>query len=440
MKEGADVKYYCIGIKGSGMSSLACLLKDLGHEVSGYDDARELKFTEEGLIKRGIKVFYDNDNEIDKDTIVTYSKAFKLDHKEMVRVRNLGLEIKEYNQVMGDITKMFRTISVSGTHGKTTTTTMISKVIDNTIGCNYFIGDGTGNANPNNNIFVLESDEFNRHFLGYFPSITVVTNIELEHTECYKDIEDIIKTFEQFVNKTKEYAVLCGDNENVRKIQTEVKRTYFGFNEDNDAVIKNLRLDKEGSHFDLWIDNEFYSSFNLPLYGKHMVLDAAAAILICKYVGIEKEKIEELLAQFKNAKRRFAIEEVNGTVIIDDYAHHPTEIKVTLEAVKQKYPDKKLAVVFKPNTYSRTKEFYKEFASSLNLADKCYLTEIDCNRERQEDYEGASSKLIFDLLDNKEMISEENISSLLEFKNEVVCFMSCASIEHMRQDFIKSLQ
>lgn len=434
------MKYYCIGIKGSGMSSLACLLNDLGHEVSGYDDAREHKYTEEGLEKRGIKIFYDGNNDIDKDTIVTYSKAFKPDHKEMVRVRNLGLQIKEYNEVMGDLTEMFRTVSISGTHGKTTTTTMISKVIESTLGCNYFIGDGTGNANPENEIFVLESDEFNRHFLRYFPSITVVTNIELEHTECYKDIEDIINTFETFVNKTKEYAVLCGDNENVRKIKTDVNKTYFGFNEDNDAIIKNVSLDKDGSHFELWIDNEFYDNFDLPLYGKHMVLDATAAILVCKYMGIEKTKIHELLKEFQNAKRRFAIEEIENTVIIDDYAHHPTEIKVTLEAVKQKYPDKKLAVVFKPNTYSRTKEFYKEFAESLNLADKCFLTEIDCNRERQEDYEGASSKLIFDLLNNGEMISDENINSLLEFKDEVVCFMSCASIEHMRKEFINLLK
>lgn len=434
------MKYYCIGIKGSGMSSLACLLKDLGHDVSGYDDAREYKYTEEGLIARNIPIFYDGDNAIDKDTIVTYSKAFKPDHKEMIRVRNMGLQIKEYNEVMGDITAMFRTISISGTHGKTTTTTMISKVIDNTLGCNYFIGDGTGNATPGNKIFVIESDEFNRHFLKYHPSITVVTNIELEHTECYRDIEDIINTFETFVNKTKEYAVLCGDNENVRKIKTDVNRIYFGFNDNNDAVIKNLVLDKDGSHFDLWIDNKFYDSFSLPLYGKHMVMDATAAILVCKYIGIEKEKTHELLKKFKNAKRRFSIEEVENTTVIDDYAHHPTEIKVTLEAIKQKYPDKKLAVVFKPNTYSRTKDFYKEFADSLNLADKCFLTEIDCNREKADDYEGVSSKLIFDLLNNGEMISEENINPLLEFKNEVVCFMSCANIEQMRKDFINILK
>lgn len=434
------MKYYCIGIKGSGMATLACLLKDLGNEVSGYDDAKDFKFTETGLKERNISIFYDTEHEIDKDTIVTYSKAFRPDHKEMVRVHELGLTIKEYNEVVGDITAMFRTISVCGTHGKTTTTTMISKILENSLGCNYFIGDGTGKANPENKIFVIESDEFNRHFLKYSPSIAVVTNIELEHTECYKDIEDIIETFEIFINKAKELVILCGDNENVRKINTDLNKIYYGFNKDNDAVIENLILDDTGSKFDLIIDGNFYASFHLPLYGKHMVLDAVASILTCRYLGLDDEYIHDMLADFQNAKRRFAIEEVNETVVIDDYAHHPTEIKVTLEAVRQKYPNKKLAVVFKPNTYSRTKDFYEDFAKSLNIADKCFLTEIDCNREKQEDYPGVSSELIFKLLANGEMIAEEETDKLLEFKNEVVCFMSCASIEHMRSDFIKTLQ
>lgn len=433
------MKYYCIGIKGSGMSALACLLKDMGHEVSGYDDAKDYKYTEKGLEKRNISIFYDGNHDIDSDTIVTYSKAFKDDHPELVRVREAGLTVKEYNQVMGDLTKMFKTISVCGTHGKTTTTTMISQIINNAFGCNYFIGDGTGFANSTNEWFVLESDEFNRHFLKYSPTISVVTNIELEHTECYRDLEDIIETFETFVNQTKEYLVLCGDNENVKKLKTERKHIYYGFEDTNDAVIKNLVLDESGSKFDLFIEGEFYHSFSLPLYGKHMVLDAASAILVCKYLNIDVEVISQTLNNFKNAARRFAEEKVGNTVIIDDYAHHPTEIKVTLEAVRQKYPNKKIAVLFKPNTYSRTKDFYIDFAKSLNIADYCYLTEIDCNREKQEEYPGTSSKLIFDLLENAEMIGEEDVTGLLKFKDEVVVFMSCASIEHMRKDYIALL-
>lgn len=432
------MKYYCIGIKGSGMATLACLLYDLGNSVSGYDDARDYKFTENGLKKRNIDIFYDNEHEIDKDTIVTYSKAFKPDHKEMVRVRELGLTIKEYNEVVGDITNLFKTIAVCGTHGKTTTTTMISKVLTDTIGCNYFIGDGTGYINNKNEYFVIESDEFNRHFLKYHPYISVCTNIELEHTECYSDIDDIKNTFNEFLNKSKDIKVLCGDNENIKDLKLD-NTIYYGFNSYNNVVIKNLILNEDGSVFDIYMDNELYGNFNIPLYGKHMVLNATAAIIVLNHLGINKEDIQKSLANFQNAKRRFAIEEVNNTIIIDDYAHHPTEIKVTLEAVRQKYPNKKLAVFFKPNTYSRTKDFYEDFASSLNIADKCFLTEVECNREKQDEYPGVSSKLIFDNLKNGEMISEESISKLLEFKDQVICFMSCASIEHERLEIIKLL-
>src|SRR5574344_1467470 len=157
------MKYYCIGIKGSGMSTLAQLLHDLGHEVSGYDDVEDYKFTQTGLDDRNIKIYYDNNHPIDNDTIVTYSVAFSQDHKELVRVKELGLQIKKYNEILGDLTKQFDTVCVSGTHGKTTTSSLITHIINNVYGCTYFIGDGSGYANKTNKRFVIESDEFNRH-------------------------------------------------------------------------------------------------------------------------------------------------------------------------------------------------------------------------------------------------------------------------------------
>lgn len=140
------MKYYCIGIKGTGMSTLAQILYDLGNEVSGYDDAKGHKFTQDGLEKRNIPIYYDHDHEIDKDTIVTYSVAFKEDHEEMKRVRKLGLTVKKYSELMGDVINMFETIGVSGTHGKTTTSSLIRHLLEETVGCNYFIGAGDGYA------------------------------------------------------------------------------------------------------------------------------------------------------------------------------------------------------------------------------------------------------------------------------------------------------
>lgn len=429
------MKYYCLGIKGSGMATLACLLHDLGNKVIGYDDVSEWKFTQKGLDERKIPVFNDREHDLDKDVIVTYSKALSEEHPELKRVRELGLEVKAYNQIIGELTDKFKTVSVSGTHGKTTTTSFISHVLNDAYGCNYFIGDGRGHANQENELFVIESDEFNRHFLAYYPTISVITNIELEHTECYKDIDDIIHTFEEFVKHTKDLVVACGDNENVRKINFDKKVIFYGFDDNNDFVIKNVKVTNNGSSFDVYKNNDFFGNFSIPLVGNHMILNSVACIIVCDYLKVEKEKINELFANFHNAERRFAEKQIGDIVTIDDYAHHPTEIRVTLEAAKQKYPDKTLVAIFKPNTYSRTQAFTKEFAEALCKADKVYMTEIDCNREKQEDYPGVCSGMILENIPNGEIIDEESVEKLLVYKNAVICFMSCASISHLKDKY-----
>lgn len=429
------MKYYCIGIKGTGMSTLAQILFDLGNEVSGYDDARGHKFTQDGLEERNIPIYYDHNHEIDKDTIVTYSVAFSEDHPEMKRVRELGLTIKKYNEIMGDVINMFESIGVSGTHGKTTTSSLIKHVLEKTLGCNYFIGAGDGKATLNNKYFVVESDEFNRHFTAYHPAYSIITNIEAEHLECYKDIDDIRNTFEIFANNTKKLVVANGDNKEVKKINYKTPVKFYGFNEENDIIIKNMQLLETGSVFDLYIDNEFFGHFDIPLFGEHMVMNAAVAITVISSLGITVEEINNLLKSFQNAKRRFAETKIDDVVIIDDYAHHPTEIKVTLEAVKQKYPNKRLVVVFKPNTYSRTKDFTNEFIEALNVADKAYLTEIDCNRENQEDYPGITSHLIIDKIKDADIISDETIDKLKDETSSVVCFMGCAYVDSLISGF-----
>lgn len=429
------MKYYCIGIKGSGMATLACLLKDLGNEVCGYDDVKDFKFTEKGLDARGIKIYYDGSYNLDKDTIITCSKAFSDTHKEILRIKEEGLTITPYNKIIGNLTDQFKTISVCGTHGKTTTSSLISHVVNDTIGCNYFIGDGRGHANPNNELFVIESDEFNKHFLAYHPTITVMTNIELEHTECYDGLEDIINCFSKFANKSKDIVVACGDNENIRKINFDKKVIFYGENDNNDYILKNIDVKEEGTSFDLYQKDTLFGSFTVPIFGRHMALNSAAAIIVCNYLGIEKEKIVELLNNFHNAERRFSEKKIGNIVTIDDYAHHPTEIKVTLEAAKAKYPNKELIAVFKPNTYSRTKQFPKEFGDALNVADHIYVTEIDCNREKQEDYPGITSKVIIDNTKNGKILDENDINELVSYDNCVVCFMSCASISHLKEDY-----
>lgn len=425
------MKYYCIGIKGTGMSTLAQILSDLGNTVSGYDDAKGHKFTQDGLEERNIPIYYGHDHEIDKDTIVTYSVAFGEDHPEMKRVRELGLTVKRYCEIMGDVIDMFKTIGVSGTHGKTSTSSMIRKILEDSIGCNYFIGAGDGHASRDNEYFVVESDEFNRHFTAYHPTYSIITNIEAEHMEIYKDVDDIRNTFEIFANQTKDFIIVNGDNEEVRKINYKTKVYFYGFNDNNDIIIKDMELGEEGSKFRVEFNKEDLGEFFIPLYGKHMVMNACSAIVMCKLIGINLDSIRESLKNFQNAKRRFAVENYNGSIIVDDYAHHPTEIRVTLEGARQKYPNKRLVVVFAPNTYSRTRDFTKEFVEAFKIADKTYLTEIDCNREDPKDYPGVTSSLITDQLDGGEIISVDTMNKLANEKDSVVCFMGCAYVDSL---------
>ena len=437
------MKYYCIGIKGSGMSTLAQILSDLGNSVSGYDDHKGFKYTEQGLVDRNIKIYYDNDHDIDKDTIVTYSVAFKEDHPEMKRVKKLGLTIKSYHEVMGDLTKMFETTSICGTHGKTTTALLLSEVLGKTLGCNYFVGTGDGYAKEGNKYFVVESDEFNRHFLSYSPTNVLLTNIELDHTEIYKDIDDLIETFNTFVNKATRLIVMCGDDKNIRKlnIKNDIEKVYYGFNDDNDIIAKNVILNNNGSSFDVYIKGEYYGHFDLPLFGKHMILNALGSIGILSSYNIDVNIIHKYLSEFKGAKRRFKIKEFGNVIEIDDYAHHPTEIKVTLESARQKYPDKEIVAVFLPNTYSRTKDLMDDFIDSLKLANKTYVFEIECNREKSEDFPGVTSKTIVDNVSGAELIDKDTIDKLLKHDNSVICFMSCADIEKyevMFEDLLKN--
>ena len=260
---------------------------------------------------------------------------------------------------------------------------------------------------------------------------SVITNIEEEHMECYKDINDIRDTFEQFASQTSTLVVANGDNLEVKKINYTTRVIFYGFGFNNDVIIKNLKLLEEGSRFDLYIKDNLYGSFEVPLYGKHMVSNVCAAILICKELGISKDAIHESLLTFKNAQRRFAIEKIRNTIIIDDYAHHPTEIKATLEAARQKFPNKKLIAIFKPNTYSRTKDFKEDFVNALQIADKVFLTEIDCNREKQEDYPGITSHIITDAIEGAEIIDEGTINKLADDLNSVICFMSCAYVDSL---------
>lgn len=422
------MKYYFIGIKGSGMSTLANLLYDLGNTIVGYDDSVGYKFTMEGLEKRGIKIYHGNVYPtLDKDTVVTYTAAINESHHEVRRMKSLGYKIVSYKDLMARITSKFETTCVCGTHGKTTTSLMISDILSKSVGCSQFVGDGSGFGNRKSNLLVMESCEYNKHFLSYFPYNTVITNIELDHTETYPTIDDMIDAFQLFVNKTRNQVIICGDDENARKLNVN-NPIYYGFNDNNNLQIRNKVVENNKTKFDVYYNGELFDHYETNMFGNHLVLDAVASIAVAILYDIDKEIIKDVLENFVFAKRRFNETTISDNVIIDDYAHHPTEIRVTYDSAHEKYPYKKIVAVFMPNTYSRTKALFDDFIKSLSLYDKVYITDINCDRENKKDYPDVNSDKLIKAIDKAEKISLEDIDKLKDYHDSVICFMSCANI------------
>lgn len=426
--------YYFIGIKGTGMSALAVILKQLGHEVMGSDVEKHF-FTESELIKNNIPFFTYDDENIKEGMTIIKGASIKEDNVELIKARELNLTIFEYNEMVGELTKQFKTICVAGCHGKTTTTNMFSLAFRDQ-GIAYLIGDGTGSAKQMDKYFALESCEYKRHFLAYHPYIAVITNIDLDHVDYYKDISDVIDAYTSYANRASKVIVAYGDDPYTRKMKVNKPIKFFGLEEGNDVRAVNVIFKQDGIAFDV----EEYGHFDLPLYGKHQLLDALAVITVCIEEGISYQEVESNLKDFVGAKRRFSEKVVGNNVIIDDYAHHPNEVAATMEAIRQKYPDKKLVIIFQPHTFTRTKEFADDLVKVFCKADASYLLEIHPARERQEDYPDVTSHLIIDKLEHGYSIGLDEASKLSGYDNTVFAFMSPNDISKLENDLEELLK
>lgn len=419
--------YYFIGIKGSGMSSLAQIMHDLGYKVTGSDKPDHF-FTEVGLIEKDIPFHEFNPDMITKDMIIVQGNAFNDEHPEVKKTHELGLKIFTYQEMIAEITNDTKLVAVCGCHGKTTTTTMMKTVLE-PFGVNYLIGDGTGFAKKGNEYFALEACEYKRHFLAYNPYYTIVTNIELDHTDYYKDLDDVMDAFTEFVSKTRKAVIMCGDDINNRKIKTDKPVYYYGFSENNDVVVKNITHDEETTKADVYIKGELYDTYTFPFVGDHLLLNVLGVITVCYLENLPKDEVKKQVRKIEHAKRRFIEEKFRNNILIDDYAHHPTEVKVTIEAARKKYPDREIVALFKAHTRSRVQYFHKEFADALNLADKAFV--LDIGEDRKENgYDGVSCMDIIKDLKNGEYISLEEVDKLLPYKdtNAVLLFMSSKDI------------
>lgn len=431
--------YHFIGIKGSGMSALAQIMKELGYSVQGSDVPKYF-FTEDGLRELGIPILPFDANNIEDGMKIVRGASFHEENVEVKKAIDLGLNMYSYAEMVGSLTKKFRSICIAGCHGKTTTTSMMAHVLNNIKGANYLIGDGTGYANRENEYFIVESCEYRRHFLAYTPDYAIITNIDLDHVDYFKDIDDVIDAYREFANKAEKMIIACGDDPYTHSLDVVKPIFYYGLDDDNDIKATNVQYKQDGISFEVTIEGNYYGFFDLPIFGKHMLLDALAVIATCYYERLEARDVAKQLKTFKGARRRFDETVVGDNVIVDDYAHHPNEVKSTIKAARQKYPDKKIIAVFQPHTFSRTEEFQNELAEIMNKVDKAYIMDIHPAREKAEDYPTVTSDLILNKLTNGEHISLDEAYKLENIKNTVVLFMSPNDISSLENNVIELLE
>ena len=427
-------KYHFIGIKGSGMSSLAQIAYDMGHIVQGSDEETYF-FTQEKLEQRNIPMFYYNEENIKEGYEVILGNAFDDTHIECRRAKELGLKIYTYAQFLGKLLEETPSIAVTGAHGKTTTTTMTSNIFKHNRVTSYLIGDGTGHGEKNSDFMIAEACEYYRHFLAYHPDYAIVTNIDFDHPDYFNDEYDMFDAFQSFVNQVKNTVVICGDDRLASKLKpAHAKTITYGFNDGNDYQIKNVQTSTEYSKFDIYKNNTLLG-FTMAIFGLHDISNATSAIALADINGISVEKIQESLDLYRPAERRFSEYKFSSNVVVDDYAHHPSEIKATIDSARRKYAGKQIVAIFQPHTYTRTAKFLNEFAESLLTADKVFLCPIFASVREKEKIVGIED--LQKVTPGSKIIHGEEDFDKLNFENTVFLFMGAGNINKLCHKFFE---
>ena len=428
---------YFLGIGGIGMSALARYFYRKGAKVSGYDK------TPSPLTKRleeeGISIHYeDNPNLIpDNIDLVIITPAIPSDTLELNYLREKDVKIIKRAEVLGEISHHCKSIAVGGTHGKTTVTALTTHLlkyagkkmsafiggIAKNINSNVIIGD------ENDEIVVMEADEFDRSFLRLTPFVSIITSIDADHLDIYGDESQLVEAFSQFADKTMNDGIVI--HSEYVTLKTERKRLTYGFDE-ADVLAKNVRVEDGMTRFSVVTkENMYLGDYEMQLYGRHNVMNALAAITACLRFDINLSVIKEGLAAFQGVQRRFDIRYRDERVCyIDDYAHHPEEIKATLKAVREIYPDRKMTLIFQPHLFTRTRDFMDEFAESLSLADSLLLMEIYPAREKP--LPGiTSSELLKKISCHEKQIcqKEDLIATIKNLKPELIITMGAGDID-----------
>ncbi|MBS1496182.1 MAG: UDP-N-acetylmuramate--L-alanine ligase [Bacteroidetes bacterium] len=405
---------YFLGIGGIGMSALARYFNSKGVKVSGYDKTVTALTTQ--LEAENIKIHYeDNVALMDKNAdLVVYTPAIPASHTELNFYKDHQYALLKRSEVLGLITENNFNICVAGTHGKTTTSAMIAHILrDSDFGCNAFLGGIAANYNTNfwasnKQVCVAEADEFDRSFLKLSPNIAVITAMDADHLDIYGTEKNMQDAFIDFTKRIKESGLLIYKKglKREREFEADKKMTYAALDNTADAFAYNLTILNGSYHFDVQMKDAVVKNVVLNMGGKHNIENAIAAIIVAKQLNIEEEKIIAAVASFKGVKRRFEyVLKTEDQIIIDDYAHHPEELRALIVSAKELFPGKKCTLVFQPHLYSRTKDLADGFAEVMDLADEIILLPIYPARELP--VPGVSSELILKKMINKQVVIKQ---------------------------------
>ena len=428
------------------MSAIARFFYHQGIDVFGYDRT-QTKLTI-SMEKEGISIHYREDVKwlIDQDfykdeTLVVYTPAIPECNTELVFLRERGFEIRKRAEVLGLISRGWDAVCVAGTHGKTTISTMTAYILLNSkVGCTAFLGGISKNYNTNylhngnSSFVVIEADEFDRSFLNLTPFISVISSIDADHLDIYGTPKELVKSFREFAGLTRDGGTLI-----VKKGLPEIKagpevvEFSYSMNKKADFYASNIHLVGDKYHFDLNSPFGKIDDLMLGVPGLINVENAVAASALALVGGVSEEELRNGLATFKGIRRRFEyVIKSDEFIFIDDYAHHPEEIKAIVNSVKELYPGKKIAGVFQPHLYSRTKDFAHEFAKALDLLDKVFL--LDIYPAREEPIPGVTSDMIKKHMKNKKVVRCDNVSVfslIMEYEPDILLTLGAGNIDQL---------
>lgn len=444
-------KAHIVGIEGAGTSAIAQIYNNLGIEISGSDNGDH--FYRDVLNAKNIKIFdkFDARNLPDDVDLVIYSTAFSKNNPELEKAKAKNIPILSYPEALGKLFEGKFGIAVSGTHGKTTTTAMLAECLRVCGTDPSAIVGGKVSQWKNNillgkgNFFVAEADEYQNKLQYYHPLAAILTNADWDHPDFFPTVGEYMKVFADFVAKIPKYGFLvyCGDDADAEKISASAscEKLSYGFGKSNDVKISDFHPERSGQDpkfqtFDIAYFDKNLGTFEIQLIGKHNALNAAAAIAVCRKLKFDLEKAKEALKNFQGTVRRFEyVGEKNGAILVDDYAHHPAEIKATLRAAREKYPQKNITVVFHPHTFTRTKTLLSDFSQSFDDANSVIV--IDIYGSAREKQGGVSSKELVDLINGYNHGKAEYVPAIKEVisllgdkigENDVVISMGAGDV------------